>query len=218
MGADHYLLQLVRYIHKNPVKAGLVEKPEQYAWSSHKGYLSVARKWDWLYREFIFSLSTTKKQDWVNLYRRFMSMEDEQEIDQIIARKKWPSSIGTDEFTDWIKGKYYSSRTDEDVPETRPLLPDQEKILEVVCNYYGIDRNELYKSQRGFFNEPRNVSIYLTRQLRRERLTQICEQFQMEKYSSVSSVIERMKERLKEDRKLKKRIKEITDLTLKSQE
>jgi putative transposase len=27
VGADHYLLQLVRYIHKNPVKAGLVENP-----------------------------------------------------------------------------------------------------------------------------------------------------------------------------------------------
>ena len=58
--------------------------------------------------------------------------------------------IGTDEFIDWINGKYYLSRADEDVPETRQLIPDQAKILEAVCNYYGIDRNELYKSQRGF--------------------------------------------------------------------
>ncbi len=218
VGADQYLLQLVRYIHKNPVKAGLVEKPDQYTWSSHKGYISVARKWDWLYKDFIFSLLTTKKQNWLSLYKKFMSREDEKEIDQIVARKKWPAMIGTDEFIDWIKGKYYLSRTDEDVPEMRQLIPDQAKILESVCNYYGIDRNELYKSKRGFFNEPRNVAIYLMRQLRRDRLKQICEQFQMEKYSSVSSVIERMKKELKGDKNLKNRIKEIIDLSIKSQE
>ena len=42
--ADSYLLQLVRYIHKNPVNAGLAEKPDQYQWSSHKGYISNAKK------------------------------------------------------------------------------------------------------------------------------------------------------------------------------
>jgi REP element-mobilizing transposase RayT len=218
VGADSYLLQLVRYIHKNPVKAGLAEKSEQYSWSSHKGYLSVARKWDWLYKEFVFSLLTTKKQNWVGQYKKFMSMEDEQGIDQIVARKKWPAMIGTDDFIDWIKGKYYLSRIYEDVPEARQLIPDHEKILDVVRKYYGIDRDELYKSHRGLFNEPRNVAIYLTRRLRRDRLKQICTQFQMEKYSSVSSVINRMKQKLKGDKKLKNRINEITDLAIKNQE
>jgi len=218
VGGDSYLLQIVRYIHKNPVKAGLVEKPEQYAWSSHKGYLSVAKKWDWLYKEFIFSLLTTKKQNWVRLYREFMSLEDEQGIDQFIARKKWPAMIGTAEFIDWVKGKYYLSRTDEDVPETKQLIPDPEKILKAVCRYYAIDRGELYKSQRGFFNEPRNVAIYLMRRLRRDRLKEIREQFQMEKYSSVSSVIERMKQKLNGDKKLQNRVEEITALVFKSQE
>jgi len=218
VGADPYLLQLVRYIHKNPVKAGLVEKPGQYAWSSHKGYLSVAGKWDWLYKDFILSLLTPKKQHWLNRYKAFMLLEDTQGVDQIVAGTKWPAMIGTDEFIDWIKGKYYSSRTAEDIPETRQLIPDQERIIGAVCQYYGIDGSELYKSQRGFFNEPKNVSIYLMRQLRRDRLRQIGEQFQMGKYSSVSSVIERMKRNLKKGRKLKERIKAITDMVLKSQE
>ncbi|MBI4657161.1 MAG: transposase [Elusimicrobia bacterium] len=37
---DKYFLALLRYIHLNPVKAGLVNKPEDYQWSSHKAYLS----------------------------------------------------------------------------------------------------------------------------------------------------------------------------------
>jgi putative transposase len=50
VNGDGYLLQIVRYIHRNPVKAGLVNALKDYAWSSHKGYLSVSKKWDWLYK------------------------------------------------------------------------------------------------------------------------------------------------------------------------
>ena len=36
---DSYLLELVRYIHLNPVRAGMVDNPEEYPWSSHRAYL-----------------------------------------------------------------------------------------------------------------------------------------------------------------------------------
>lgn len=36
---DVYLLTVLRYIHQNPVKAGICKKPEQYCWSSYPGYL-----------------------------------------------------------------------------------------------------------------------------------------------------------------------------------
>ncbi len=34
--ADSYLLELVRYIHRNPLEAGIVENLNRYTWSSHK--------------------------------------------------------------------------------------------------------------------------------------------------------------------------------------
>jgi len=37
--ADSYLLELVRYTHLNPVRAGMVADPNAYAWSSHAAYL-----------------------------------------------------------------------------------------------------------------------------------------------------------------------------------
>ncbi|XPS89932.1 uncharacterized protein Dvar_79510 [Desulfosarcina variabilis str. Montpellier] len=37
---------MVRYIHLNPVRAGMVTSAENFEWSSHKGYLSKVRKWD----------------------------------------------------------------------------------------------------------------------------------------------------------------------------
>lgn len=36
---DNYVLSLVRYIHRNPVKAGIVQKAEDYRWSSYNSYL-----------------------------------------------------------------------------------------------------------------------------------------------------------------------------------
>lgn len=36
---DNYLLELVRYIHLNPVRAGLVDTPEDFSWSSHQVYI-----------------------------------------------------------------------------------------------------------------------------------------------------------------------------------
>lgn len=36
---DAYLLTVLRYIHQNPVKAGVCRKPEQYRWSSYPAYL-----------------------------------------------------------------------------------------------------------------------------------------------------------------------------------
>ncbi len=41
---DPYLLAAIRYIHANPVKAGLVKKPEQYIWSSYRSYIGADLK------------------------------------------------------------------------------------------------------------------------------------------------------------------------------
>lgn len=43
---DAYLLELVRYLHLNPVRAHLVSDPGEYPWSAHRAYLgSVALPW-----------------------------------------------------------------------------------------------------------------------------------------------------------------------------
>ncbi|HEY6644138.1 hypothetical protein [Povalibacter sp.] len=40
---DEYFVTLLRYIHLNPVKAHMVQHPEEYAWSSHCAYLGAAQ-------------------------------------------------------------------------------------------------------------------------------------------------------------------------------
>ena len=207
---NSYLLQLVRYIHRNPLKAGLVDSLSRYKWSSHKAYLSADEEWDWLYKAFIYKFLSKNKKEWIKRYRQYVSISEDDEATRILGRKKWPSFWGPQSFMDWVKGKFYEVKSDDEVPQSKTLLPETGEILSVVCEYYGVEEKTLYKSKRGTTNEPRNVSIYLMRQLRKNSLNEIGKQFGIEKYSSVSSIIERVKKLKREDQVLAKHVKEVS--------
>jgi len=57
--ADQYLLQLIRYIHLNPVRAGLVKDPVAYPWSSHRAYLG-REELPWLSKDWVLSYFTKR--------------------------------------------------------------------------------------------------------------------------------------------------------------
>ena len=45
---ETYLWTVTRYVHLNPVRAGMVEHPTAWAWSSYSGYAHRARRLEWL--------------------------------------------------------------------------------------------------------------------------------------------------------------------------
>ncbi|MCB4791878.1 MAG: transposase [Elusimicrobia bacterium] len=59
---DSYLLELVRYIHLNPYRAGLVKKPVEWSWSGHKEYLGPGDKKTLDINEVLGMLSSNFKQ------------------------------------------------------------------------------------------------------------------------------------------------------------
>jgi len=215
--ADSYLLELLRYIHRNPLQAGLVHKLDSYNWSSHKGYLCDAKKWNWLHKDFILSLFTRDKRQRRRLYKQFVAMETSEEITEIFEGKKLPSVLGSERFMDLVKDRFFAQKNHEEVPESRLLAPDREKIKGVVCRAYHVSEEDLLKSKRGIFNEPRNIAIYLTRQLRAEGLDEICRQFHMGRYSSASSAIERVRVQMSKDSQLKKRVEKLRSMLTKNQ-
>lgn len=215
---DAYLLQLVRYIHRNPFRAGLANSPGAYEWSSHRGYLSQEKKWAWLFKGYILSMLSKSQRDQIRAYRDFMAQEDSEEIRSVFQRGKWPSVLGSDRFVRWIKERYFTESRDDEIPQAKELAPSTEDIKKAVCEYYGVIDEQLFSSRRGQFNEPRNVAIYLTRLLRTDSLKQIADHYQMAKYSSVRSIVERMKRFRVEDKKLGKRVQVILSRIAKGQE
>jgi REP element-mobilizing transposase RayT len=215
---DSYLLPLVRYIHHNPARAGVTRKWESYEWSSHRHYISGIEKENWIYKGFILSLFPGAKEDRIKAYRRYAALEDDKNVVKVLENKKWPSILGSEKFIRWIRERFFSDKLNDEVPQSKELAPGPDLILKTVESFYGIERKEFLRSRRGVLNEPRNVAIYLLRRLRGDSLKQIGENFRMNKYSSVSSVIERVKREMAEDRKLQGRIKKLIVQLEKSQE
>jgi hypothetical protein len=57
---------LLRYIHQNPVKAGIVEKMEDYKYSSYKEYLNNR-----ILADTAFSLTMVGREEWIRLHHIF---------------------------------------------------------------------------------------------------------------------------------------------------
>jgi len=214
ISADNYLLQLVRYIHRNPVKAKIAPTLNDYPWSSHRGYLSTSRKWDWIYKEFVYSMLSKNRKEWIKRYRAFIRIEEDGAISGVIEGKKWPAVWGGQDFTDWVKGRYDASQFNREIAQAKALAPESDRIIQVVCDFYRVEQNDLYNSKRGEFNEPRNVAIFFFWGVGGEKPKK--ERFQMEKDSSVSSVIDRLKKRMQMDHKLKARVEQLQGMMNKS--
>jgi len=84
---NSYLLQLVRYIHRNPIKAGIVDSMSRYKWSSHKAYLSSAEQWDWLNKDIIYKFLSKNKKEWIKKYRKFIYIKKDDEATLILGKK-----------------------------------------------------------------------------------------------------------------------------------
>ena len=218
IGTDSYLLQAVRYIHRNPVKSDLVKNIDDYKWSSHKGYLSVAKKWGWLHKDYILSLLSKNRKDWLRYYRKWVSVDEEGEVGLKISSVKWPVCIGPQAFIDRIKEKYGSNKINKEIPSSRELLPDAKRIADVVCRFYGVGNDEIRKKRRGIKNEERNVAIYLTRKLRLDTFKEIGEQYGIDNDRTVRSVYVRMSKAMNEDKKLEGKIRKMRRMIEKSQE
>jgi len=215
---DSYLLELVRYIHRNPLEAGLVRELNKYVWSSHKGYLSNAKKWNWLHKSFILSLFAKDRKKGINTYRKFVTKETPEEINRIFSQSNLPSMLGSESFINKMKERFFHKKRHDEIPESRRLALEAEKIKKTICNAYGIEESSLLSSRRGVLNEPRNVAIFLLRRLRGDKLNDIGRQFGISKYSSVSSVIEKMKREISADRRLRMKVKNIEKTLSNSQQ
>ena len=72
---DRYLLALVRYIHENPVKARMVQKAEDYPWSSDSAY-RASRPPRWLEINVVLSLLASRREDARRAYASLMATQN----------------------------------------------------------------------------------------------------------------------------------------------
>ncbi len=70
---DTYLKSAIRYIHLNPVEAGIVSDPGAYPWSSHRAYLGAPHE-PWLVTDFALRNFGSTRELAIAAYRQFMEI------------------------------------------------------------------------------------------------------------------------------------------------
>ena len=215
--ADSHLLEVLRYIHRNPLRAGIAKKMNDFAWSSHQGYISKAKKWEWLHKDFLLSMLSSKKSRCRSVYIDFVSQGESEELERFYSLKNLPSVLGSDSFKEWVKEKFNHLRFQKEIPESRELAPSPEDIIAIVCDHFKVKKEQIAISKRGTENLPRDVAIYLVRHHSRDTLSSVGRHFEISNYSTVSSVVERIKARKNKDRSLQKHMERIEEKLFKGQ-
>ncbi len=88
-------------------------------------------------------------------------------------------------------------------------------LFRIAPPYNKVELSQLFVARRGSENEPRNIAIYLARQIRGEPLKKIGESFNLNRVSSVSSVFERVKRKMGTDKKFRKKVEDIKGILYK---
>jgi REP element-mobilizing transposase RayT len=118
---DAYLTQVIRYIHNNPVNAGLSDLPRYYKWSSYNEYLNNIPVYvDLNQMTFIFDVFGSKDsfEDYHRLYDDKIHLDTSEDQNNILDRRIQKI------ITDFFKSK--------GLEEQSQLLKNEERMKEII--------------------------------------------------------------------------------------
>lgn len=158
---ESYLLELSRYIHLNPIRAKIVQKPEDYKWGSYRAYIGagdgITDTEDTLYA---FS---KKRAIAIKKYKEFVKAG----LSEASPLKKAVGSIlGNETFREKII-KHIRGKPDKtEIPEIKKIEKKHKtkEIIEAAAKYYGLRYEELIKRKKATEGQ-RKKAIYLCKQL-----------------------------------------------------
>ncbi len=198
---ERYLPELVRYVHLNPLRAGLADRPEAWRWSGARAYLGV-EELPWLTTDRVLGRFGRDLAAARAGYRAFVQDglgEDRRpEFHDGVAA---PGVIGEDDFLARVP----------DLAETLARPPELETIVDGVCARYGLAPDDLAMPGRGRrASEVRGVIAILARDSGAAPLTALARAWRRD-LSTLSHVMRGVEERQAADPALAKRIAEARD-------
>ncbi|MEJ0087987.1 MAG: transposase [Pseudomonadota bacterium] len=140
---DSYLLELLRYIHLNPVKAGMARRVSDYPWSSHRAYAGSDSP-SWLSADFILAMFAPDKAAAHAAYRKFIAdSSPENEFDE--TRLEQSGILGDEEFVARVAASLsVPARPNPTIPRAR-LLTD---LLGEACRRFTATEQDLLSDAR----------------------------------------------------------------------
>jgi len=197
---DEYAKELSRYIHLNPVRAKMVESPEDYVWSSYQSYIGIKKAPKWLHQEFILGYFGNKISNARSGYRGFVDSLKNKEYKSPLSEMVGSTILGSAVFIEFVKDNFLHGKiSDKNIPALCALA-DKAKMDDI------FDAVETVFGKEGTIC--RNVKMYLCQRLTDEKLKDIGERFGIGE-SGVSQACRRVKVKMKNDKKLTKDITKV---------
>ena len=154
-----YATEVVRYLHFNPVEAGIVEQAGDYPWSSHRSYLR-RKESSWLRHDlvepYLGELSEPVAFD------QFVHKRAAKDVENELNRQRWNPVLGTKEFIEANKAEVRTRDRFQDTEiraATTMVVLDPTEIIEAACRVFELERNEVQKGVRGTLNMPRLLTL-----------------------------------------------------------
>jgi len=135
--ADEYATELSRYIHLNPVRAGIVARPEEYQWSSYRNFIGQGKTPDWLKTGFILDYFGNGATEAGKKYRGFVEDLIGNEYESPLQGTVGSSILGSAGFIEEITEVHVKTKeADKNIPALRQLTsrPSPEEIVNAVKN------------------------------------------------------------------------------------
>jgi len=208
---DEYLQYVSRYIHLNPVRAGIVRKPDDYLWSSYCAFIGRIKAPPWLETECLLSKFGRNRKQSMKGYRDFVEKTEIETLENPHEHLVGGFILGNAGFVDWVKDTFLSVRRDEkEVPQLKQLKPKVsiEKILIAVCEELGVSENHiLAKGKKA--NKARDFAIYLSRDLSGKTCKELGEYFGGITGPGITMRYNRVSNEMKHDRGLRGKVSKI---------
>lgn len=198
--ADEYAKELSRYIHLNPIRAGIADRVDNYPWSSYRYYTKEKKAPDWLIVDFILGYFGSKLSDARESYSGFVNALNGQQYESPLKKVVASTILGSLEFVDEIKERFVdSSRFDRDLPALREL--STRMSIETIKTEV-----EVELSSDGY--PTRQLSIYLCHKYSCRKLKEIGSHFGISE-SGVTQASRRVASKISKDSRLRKKVKKI---------
>jgi len=196
--ADPYALELSRYIHLNPVRAGMVQRPEEYEWSSYLPYALEEQKPAWLSTDLILGYLNDQYLAAQQKYKDFVESLIGKVYRNPLSDTLRSTILGTLDFVNEIRDRFHIDEiNDRDLPSLQEP-PPRPGITSIVNAAGSILKNDSRLQ--------RQLQIHLCHRYTGAKLRDIGDHFGIGE-SAVSQNSRRFADRLKKDRDLRR----ITD-------
>jgi len=197
---ESYLLELVRYIHLNPIRAGLVREPEAYPWSGHRAYLGEEVV-PWLTTDWVLGRFGKRRDVARRGYVAFMKAGvEEGHRGEFHRGATDPRLLGDERFTERVLA--------ETGGVMRPVVK-LEELVERVAGAYGID--PLALSARGRQRQPaeaRAIIAAFATDARAATLTEVARRFDRD-VATLSEGVQRVRLRARNSVAFRARLEEL---------